>query len=250
MAREDIERRGLYAPGWAGTVEDVAKVAEVVLTEMEAGGVPSPNFDISTYVWDGPRQQELVASSVGEFLEKAREIDPAKISRITIWAWKSRGTGSASEDQSIHVAFDRTAYYAVHIDVQAPAAHTSFVVAADDAMARAIGVKERWRPNFDRWISALAVLIAFAASIVSALADREQALWRVSLVGLAVAGVSLWVLRRLVKWLFPPFELLPEGQLARERRVLQRAAQGLRASWPVWGAFLGTLAAFAVVRIF
>jgi hypothetical protein len=181
-------------------------------------------------------------------VEKASSLDPASVDTITVWAWFPRGQ-TASEDQSVRVVFTRTGRYPATVDVDAPSDHAEFVVAATEAMGRAIDVKERRRPDFERWIRGLAVLLAFASSMVAALADKERTEWKVIAVGLVVAGGSLWALRRLVRWLFPPFELLPEGGHARTRRMLLRAKQGLLAAWPVWGAFLGTLAALAVARV-
>jgi hypothetical protein len=71
MPRKDIERRARYAPAWAGTVRDLAGVAQTAMDEMVAGGVPQPNLDIAVETWDGPLQQEFVASAVDEFVLKA-----------------------------------------------------------------------------------------------------------------------------------------------------------------------------------
>src|SRR5437867_2653498 len=104
MARKDIERRARYAPAWVGTVRDIATVAQAAMDEMVAGGVPEPNLDISIETWDGPLQQEVVASTVEDFVQKASALDPTTVDTITVWAWYPRGQ-TASEDQSIHVRF-------------------------------------------------------------------------------------------------------------------------------------------------
>lgn len=171
------------------------------------------------------------------------------ISRVSIWAWLPRGQ-TPSEDQSISVVFDRTVHPPVVIEVQAPVEFEQFVIAADAKLARAVEVKERRRPDFDRGIKAVSVMLGIASSAITALTDADQTALRAVAVGLIVMASSTWVLRRVTAWLFPRLELLPEGEFARTRRTLMRAKDGVLAAWPFWGAFLGGLAALLVVRWF
>lgn len=249
MRRKDLRYRGRTANTWAGTIRDVADVARVAVKAMEEGGASNPNLDIAIYTWDGPERREFVAASVAEFVEKGSAVDVSSISSVSIWAWLSRGQ-TPSEDQSISVRFDRTSLPPVYIEIQAPAQYGQFVIAADALVARAVEVKERRIPNFDPIIKVVSVVLGIASSAILALADKDQTAWKVLALGLAVAATLTWVLSRMARWLFPPFELLPEDGLARTRRLLRRARQGLVAAWPIWGAFLGVLAALLVVRTF
>lgn len=247
MARKDLHHLARGADAWAGTVQDVADVARVAIKAMNDGGVQEPNVDIAVETLDGPMVRELVSGNVDEFLEKIAPLDETSIWSISVWAWCPRGH-TASEDQSVHVKFGGALRPAVYIDVKAPAEYEQFVIAADAQLARAVEVRERRLPNFDRIINIVSVILGVASSAVSALADKDQTAWKVVGLGLVVAAAAMWALRRLVRWLFPPFELLPEGGHARTRRIIHRARSALIVTWPLWGAFFGALAALLLVR--
>lgn len=214
---------------------------------MEGGGAPRPNVDIAIDTWDGSTRREYVATTIDEFVEKTAELELSSVVSIEIWAWLPRGN-TASEDESVFVAFDRNRQPPVTAAIDAPADYEQFVIAADELLARAIEIRERRRPDFDRFINATSVTLGIASAVISAAVNEDQTAWKVVAVSLAVFGGSAWLLRRIARWLFPPFELLPEGDRARTLRILQRAKRGLLAAWPLWGAFLGSLAALLIVR--
>jgi hypothetical protein len=246
---EVVERPSLefYARRWAGTVTDIAEIARAVLDAFEQGGRKPDQFYIEVETFQFGSKRDLEYQTVDAFLDGARALDLATIYGVTISGTFPHGP-TLVDDQSAYVRFEPQPGLAVHIHVQAPAAYEEFVIAVADQINHLVERGERPLPEIERGVQALSVACSLGAIFLLALTHRTA--WTITGLALTVGGVLVLLARRALHWLFPPFELLPEGGFTRLRTIWNRArGAAVSTARPVYAAFLGAVLVLLLRRL-
>jgi hypothetical protein len=192
-------------------------------------------------------KRDLEYQTVDAFLDGARALDLATIYGVTISGTFPHGP-TLVDDQSAYVRFEPQPGLAVHIHVQAPAAYEEFVIAVADQINHLVERGERPLPEIERGVQALSVACSLGAIFLLALTHRTA--WTITGLALTVGGVLVLLARRALHWLFPPFELLPEGGFTRLRTIWNRArGAAVSTARPVYAAFLGAVLVLLLRRL-
>ena len=246
---ESVERpsREAFAARWVGTIADIGDVAQTVFAAFERTGTRPHDFYIEVETFDGSSRRALEYGSVEAFLEGARTLDLQTVYGVTISGSRPHGP-AAVDDQTAYVTFKPDPRLAVCVVVQAPASHEQFISEAFEAVNKAVERGERRMPEVEKGVQVVSVLGALGATFILALARGNA--WTITALVLAVIGVVVLLTRRVVFWLFPPFELISEDGASRFARVWNRTSRAVAdAARPVYVALLGAIMALLLRRL-